>query len=125
VYEHNNNVLNVEVIHLCMNITKMFLFYPDLVVEAVVENLSLKQKLFKEYNSLAPAKTIFASNTSSLPIGEIFEVRKFIIAMFVILYSNKNDFNKRDYLFVLKLFRAIKKIALQILAISCAKFKNI
>jgi len=61
-----------------MNLTKMSLFYPDLVVEAVVENLSLKQKLFKEYNSLAPAKTIFASNTSSLPIGEIFEVRKFI-----------------------------------------------
>jgi 3-hydroxyacyl-CoA dehydrogenase len=43
----------------------------DLVVEAVVENMGLKQKLFKEYDSLAPAKTIFASNTSSLPIGEI------------------------------------------------------
>ena len=46
----------------------------DLVVEAVVENLELKQKLFKEYDSIAPAKTIFASNTSSLPIGEIAKV---------------------------------------------------
>jgi len=43
----------------------------DLVVEAVVENMALKQKLFKEYDAIAPAKTIFASNTSSLPIAEI------------------------------------------------------
>jgi 3-hydroxyacyl-CoA dehydrogenase len=46
----------------------------DLVLEAVVENIGLKQKLFKEYDELAPAKTIFASNTSSLPIGEIAKV---------------------------------------------------
>jgi len=46
----------------------------DLVVEAVVENMALKQKLFKEYDSLAPAKTIFASNTSSLPVSEIASV---------------------------------------------------
>merc|ERR1712098_782081 len=31
----------------------------------------LKQKLFAEYDQIAPAKTIFASNTSSLPISEI------------------------------------------------------
>ena len=43
----------------------------DLVVEAVVENMALKQKLFAEYDKIAPAKTIFASNTSSLPISEI------------------------------------------------------
>merc|ERR1719179_78421 len=43
----------------------------DLVVEAVVENMGLKQKLFAEYDQIAPAKTIFASNTSSLPISEI------------------------------------------------------
>ncbi len=45
----------------------------DLVVEAVVENMGLKRKIFKEYDSIAPEKTIFASNTSSLPIGEIAE----------------------------------------------------
>lgn len=45
----------------------------DLVVEAIVENLEVKQKLFKEYDALAPAKTIFASNTSSLPIRDIAE----------------------------------------------------
>lgn len=43
----------------------------DLVVEAVVENLALKQKLFAAFDAVAPQKTIFASNTSSLPIGEI------------------------------------------------------
>jgi len=46
----------------------------DLVVEAVTENLALKQKLFKSFDAVAPAKTIFASNTSSLPIAEIAEV---------------------------------------------------
>merc|ERR1712218_145685 len=43
----------------------------DLVVEAVTENLPLKQKLFSSYDKVAPAKTIFASNTSSLPIKDI------------------------------------------------------
>jgi len=48
----------------------------DLVVEAVVENMGLKQKLFKEYDSKAPEKTILASNTSSLPISEIASATK-------------------------------------------------
>jgi len=43
----------------------------DLVVEAVTENLGLKQKLFTSFDKIAPEHTIFASNTSSLPIGEI------------------------------------------------------
>ena len=43
----------------------------DLVVEAVTENLSLKKKLFDSYDKVAPEKTIFASNTSSLAIADI------------------------------------------------------
>lgn len=43
----------------------------DLVVEAIVENLEVKHKLFKSLDELAPQKTIFASNTSSLSIGDI------------------------------------------------------
>jgi len=43
----------------------------DLVVEAVTENLELKRKLFKSFDSFAPEHTIFASNTSSLAISEI------------------------------------------------------
>ncbi|GLV34458.1 Mitochondrial trifunctional protein alpha subunit [Carabus blaptoides fortunei] len=48
----------------------------DLVVEAIIENIDLKHKLFKALDEVAPAKTIFASNTSSLSIGEIAAVTK-------------------------------------------------
>ncbi|KAM3865148.1 hydroxyacyl-coenzyme A dehydrogenase, mitochondrial isoform 2-T2 [Diretmus argenteus] len=43
----------------------------DLVLEAIVENIKVKQDLFGGLDKLAPAHTIFASNTSSLPIGDI------------------------------------------------------
>jgi 3-hydroxyacyl-CoA dehydrogenase len=43
----------------------------DLVIEAIVENLSVKQKLFKDLDSICQKNAIFASNTSSLPIGSI------------------------------------------------------
>ncbi|RVE76110.1 hypothetical protein OJAV_G00005790 [Oryzias javanicus] len=39
----------------------------DLLLEAIVENLKVKQDLFGQLDKLAPANTIFASNTSSLP----------------------------------------------------------
>jgi 3-hydroxybutyryl-CoA dehydrogenase len=41
----------------------------DIVIEAVVEDLELKNFLWKELNKLCPAHTIFASNTSSLTIA--------------------------------------------------------
>lgn len=40
----------------------------DLVIEAIVENLAVKLALFKELDAICPPQTIFASNTSSLPI---------------------------------------------------------
>jgi len=43
----------------------------DLVVEAIVENLGIKQGLFKSLDQVAPSSAIFASNTSSLQIGKI------------------------------------------------------
>ncbi|KAI8825219.1 3-hydroxyacyl-CoA dehydrogenase [Fimicolochytrium jonesii] len=43
----------------------------QLVVEAIVENLQTKQALFRGLDKAAPAETIFVSNTSSLPIGDI------------------------------------------------------
>jgi len=43
----------------------------DLVVEAIVEDLDLKKKLFAELGKLCKKETIFASNTSSFPIGEM------------------------------------------------------
>lgn len=48
----------------------------DLVVEAIVENISVKHKLFSQLDAVAPNHTIFASNTSSLSINEICSVVK-------------------------------------------------
>ena len=43
----------------------------DLVIEAVVENMSVKKQIFAELDSMCGEKTILASNTSSLSISEI------------------------------------------------------
>jgi len=43
----------------------------DIVVEAVFEDLSLKQKMVSDIEENCNEQTIFASNTSSLPIGKI------------------------------------------------------
>uniref|UniRef100_H3DKZ1 Hydroxyacyl-coenzyme A dehydrogenase, mitochondrial n=1 Tax=Tetraodon nigroviridis TaxID=99883 RepID=H3DKZ1_TETNG len=43
----------------------------DLVLEAIVENLKVKQDIFGQLDKVAPEHTIFASNTSSLPITDI------------------------------------------------------
>ena len=43
----------------------------DVVIEAVVEDLAIKQRLFADVERAAPAGALLASNTSSLSIGEI------------------------------------------------------
>ncbi|KJR96072.1 MAG: 3-hydroxybutyryl-CoA dehydrogenase [Peptococcaceae bacterium BRH_c4a] len=43
----------------------------DLVIEAAIENMSIKSKIFGELDSICPSHSILASNTSSLPITEI------------------------------------------------------
>ena len=43
----------------------------DIVVEAISEDIRAKRELFADLDEAAPKKTIFASNTSSLPIAEI------------------------------------------------------
>jgi len=48
----------------------------DLVIEAIVENIDEKTKLFKELDTYIQDDAIFASNTSSLSITEIGAVTK-------------------------------------------------
>ncbi len=43
----------------------------ELVIEAVFENLELKQKVLAEVEAAISPTTVFASNTSALPIGQI------------------------------------------------------
>lgn len=46
----------------------------DLVVEAIVENMEIKSKVFKNLDEICKPSCILASNTSSLPITEIAAV---------------------------------------------------
>ena len=48
----------------------------DIIIEAAVENMDIKQSIFKQLDALAPAHAILATNTSSLPITEIAAVTK-------------------------------------------------
>src|SRR5207247_2420037 len=43
----------------------------ELVIEAVVEDLAVKQKVFAELESRTRPETVLASNTSSLPVSAI------------------------------------------------------
>lgn len=43
----------------------------DLIIEAVIENIAVKSKVFEELDKTAPEHAILASNTSSLSITEI------------------------------------------------------
>ncbi len=48
----------------------------DLVIEAAVENMDIKTKIFAQLDEVAQEHTILASNTSSLPITEIAAATK-------------------------------------------------
>ncbi len=48
----------------------------DLVIEAVAEDINIKRELFKKLDSICKQETIFASNTSSLPITAIAAATK-------------------------------------------------
>jgi 3-hydroxybutyryl-CoA dehydrogenase len=48
----------------------------DLVIEAVLELPDVKRKVFEELDRVCPPATIFASNTSSLPIVDMAAVTK-------------------------------------------------
>jgi 3-hydroxyacyl-CoA dehydrogenase len=46
----------------------------DLVIEAVLEDMELKQDIWKQLEEICPSHTIFATNTSALPISEMASI---------------------------------------------------
>jgi len=48
----------------------------DVVIEAVFEDLDLKQQMVRDVEAHCPARVIFASNTSSIPVAKIAEAAK-------------------------------------------------
>ena len=48
----------------------------DLVIEAVTENIKIKESIFKELDNKCPEKTIIASNTSSISITQLANATK-------------------------------------------------
>ncbi|WP_256815444.1 3-hydroxybutyryl-CoA dehydrogenase [Cytobacillus sp. Bac17] len=48
----------------------------ELIIEAAVENMEIKTKIFSQLDEIAPEHAILASNTSSLPITEIAAATK-------------------------------------------------
>ncbi|MDP4161878.1 MAG: 3-hydroxybutyryl-CoA dehydrogenase [Bacillota bacterium] len=70
--EEKQNVLDRLTISVDVNDAKDV----DLVIEAAVENMEIKAKLFAQLDSITPEHVILASNTSSLPITEIAAATK-------------------------------------------------
>ena len=60
----------------------------DLVIEAVIENMEEKKKIYWALDSVCPPHTIFASNTSSLSIVEMGSVTKRISKMLGMHFFN-------------------------------------
>jgi 3-hydroxyacyl-CoA dehydrogenase/enoyl-CoA hydratase/3-hydroxybutyryl-CoA epimerase len=48
----------------------------DLVIEAVFEELAVKQQVLRECETVLPARAVFATNTSTIPITRIAEAAK-------------------------------------------------
>lgn len=48
----------------------------ELVIEAVFEELTVKQQVLKECEATLPARAVFATNTSTIPIGRIAEAAR-------------------------------------------------
>ena len=45
----------------------------DIIIEAIIENIDIKKKLFSDLGDICEDNTILASNTSSIPIGILAE----------------------------------------------------
>lgn len=58
-------------------VNKLELLKCDLIIEAIIEDLEVKRKLFLNLEGINDKQTIFATNTSSIPITRIASVLKY------------------------------------------------
>lgn len=70
-----------EDIHKCKNllsssVNNRYLFDCQIVIEAIIENIDIKQAVFKELDATCASDTILTSTTSSLSITEIASATK-------------------------------------------------
>jgi 3-hydroxybutyryl-CoA dehydrogenase len=65
IISENNIVPTLERLHTTTDLTEAG-SNADLIVEAVVEELEIKNELFSKLDTISPERTIFASNTSSI-----------------------------------------------------------
>jgi enoyl-CoA hydratase/3-hydroxyacyl-CoA dehydrogenase len=48
----------------------------QLIIEAVIEDITVKKEVFKKLDDICPLETVFATNTSTLSVGEMAIVTK-------------------------------------------------
>jgi 3-hydroxyacyl-CoA dehydrogenase/enoyl-CoA hydratase/3-hydroxybutyryl-CoA epimerase len=69
--KYDERVVNLKMHHLSGTLDYEAIGDPDVVVEAVVENLDVKKKVLAEVEARVRANTLIVSNTSSLSITEM------------------------------------------------------
>lgn len=101
----------------------------DYVIEAVPEDIELKQKVFKELDKYSPNHTVLSTNTSSIPLKNISEVvseeRKskvmvthlynpaFLIP--IVELSFFGNMNEEDFQLVYDLYERVEKAPIKVL----------
>src|SRR2546422_2927801 len=74
----------------------------DLIIEAVVENLQIKQSLFEKVEQHRQPSSVVASNTSGIPIGQLAEGRS---GDFRAHFLGMHFFNPPRYMHLVELIR--------------------